>query len=530
MKSLGFFLSLFILHFSFGIASSQIYRPEDWVSYIDSRYVTSIAGDLQTIYVGTLGGVLRYDRMTEEWIDPLTQASGLGGSSVQLIAIDRLTSQPWFLTEEALAVYQPLSYHFSHFTSLGDLSPKEVQSIGMNPDAIWLEGGSKKVKFDRGRRVWESVSNFPEEIEWFGKRDPDSLDNPKYRFLSPYTVQDKKFREYPMTALIKDGKDLWVGTWGYGVFRYSTFSFLGEKLLSGLSHSNVEAMAKEGESLWFGGSGVTLWNREESASGRWHHIDVEVGFKPVLTGVTSILTEPDSGAHDSGGRVWFGTSDGLIRYQVKDGFWKTLRKFHGLPHNSVTALALDGEEIWIGTKRGLGKISRYGERVISIKELKDLEIYDLYVQPDYLWVATSSGVFLLNKGEGKWGILEDPEGNTGFGTTALEGDGDLIWFGTLIGVLVYDTKEKRWDRFSSELFLPNRRINDFAADEENLWVGTDGGVAKYRKGERTWQTYTISDGLISNVVKAILLDGDYIFFATPKGVTKFYWNDPFLPK
>ena len=513
------FAFLFLI---FDSSYSQVYRPGDWVSYVDSRYITSIASDLKTIYFGIPEGILRFDRLTENWEDPITH---LGGGSVRLIAVDPISLEPWFLTEEAMAIYNPLSYNFKYYTSLGDISPKEVESIGMNLDGVWVEGGSKMARFDRMRREWESVASFPDEIEWFGKRSPDSLN--QYRFLTPFKVKDKKFREYPITALKRDERDLWVGTWGYGIFRYSLNTYLGEHIPYGLAHSNASAMAKEGKDLWFGGSGVTLWRQGEGGEGGWDNLDPDL----FPEGVTSILPEPfstDSVKSSRGRRVWFGTPHGLIRYEEESGFWKVFSKFHGLPDPAVTVLSMDGEEIWIGTRKGLGNISRTGERILSLPELKKLEINDLLVQPDFLWAATSSGVLILNKKEGKWGILDDPDGNTGFGTISIEGDGEIVWFGTRLGLLAYDTKEKRWDRFSSEVFLPNREINDIEADAENLWVGTNDGVARYRKKEGRWQIYTTTDGLLSNIVNAVLLDGDYVFFGTPKGVTRFYWKDPFL--
>lgn len=201
------------------IAFGQIFRPEDWVHYTDSRYITSITGDLKTLYFATTRGILQYDRLKEEWKDPLPVIASLKEGPVRLIATDPFAPQLWLLTEEGLFLYLTSSYRVTEYTSLGGLFPREVESMGINAEGLWVEGGSRKVKFDRRERDWEVVLNYPLDITWFGKRSSDSLTSPEYRFLAPFTVKDEKFREYPITALKKDGKDLWVGTWGYGVFR-----------------------------------------------------------------------------------------------------------------------------------------------------------------------------------------------------------------------------------------------------------------------------------------------------------------------
>jgi ligand-binding sensor domain-containing protein len=487
---------------------------------------------LKTIYFGTTGGVLQYDRLRGEWSNPLNFSTGLTGGAVHLIAVDIQTLHPWFVTEKAVVRYNPLSFKFTHYTSIGDLSPGDIESIGMNPDGVWVEGKSRKIKYNRSKNIWVPVSVFPEDIRWKGEREADSLSSSQNRFLAPFTIRDKKFRDFSITAVEKDGKDLWVGTWGLGVFRYSTFSFLGEPVSYGLAHPDVETMVKENESIWFGGSGLSVWDREGNPSG-WRHLDPDIFSQ----GVTDILFESnraDTGKSEE--KIWIGTRDGLIRYHNKSGFWKVFRRNHGLPHKHVTALAQDGDALWIGTEKGLGNFALYGERIVPVEELKNVEILDIYVQPPdkgeslnpFVWVATSTGVLMFNKEERKWGIMEDPEGNTGFGVTAIEGDGKTIWFATFLSLLSFDIEKKRWDRYSSQLFLPNSYINDLEADNTNLWVGTDGGVAKYRKDDMTWKTYSTLDGLISNLVNDILIDGDYIFFATPVGVTKFYWNDPFV--
>ena len=58
-------------------AQARWYELEDWVSYGVFRHVTSMDRDDEYLYIGTTGGVMRYDHWKEQWDTPLTTSSGL---------------------------------------------------------------------------------------------------------------------------------------------------------------------------------------------------------------------------------------------------------------------------------------------------------------------------------------------------------------------------------------------------------------------------------------------------------------------
>ena len=69
-----------------------------------------------------------------------------------------------------------------------------------------------------------------------------------------------------------------------------------------------------------------------------------------------------------GSSVWFGFFDaGLARYDEKTvpegdetaGAWTQFMEGNGLAHNSVLSMTVDGNCIWVGTRRGL---TRYDKR------------------------------------------------------------------------------------------------------------------------------------------------------------------------
>ncbi|MGB9596736.1 MAG: two-component regulator propeller domain-containing protein, partial [Candidatus Poribacteria bacterium] len=57
--------------------------------------------------------------------------------------------------------------------------------------------------------------------------------------------------------------------------------------------------------------------------------------------------------------VWFGTYDaGIIRYDKEKKNWQFFSKKDGLSHNCIVSIAVDGDQIWIGTQRGLTRYDK----------------------------------------------------------------------------------------------------------------------------------------------------------------------------
>ena len=63
------------------------------------------------------------------------------------------------------------------------------------------------------------------------------------------------------------------------------------------------------------------------------------------------------------GMIWIGSSKGLFRYNKKGGKddkWKRFTTRDGLPNNNICGLVINGNDVWVSTYRGLGKISSNG--------------------------------------------------------------------------------------------------------------------------------------------------------------------------
>lgn len=206
------------------------------------------------------------------------------------------------------------------------------------------------------------------------------------------------------------------------------------------------------------------------------------------------------------GDLWFGTQDGLVRF---DGLTLKVfgkRAFPELRSNFVRALAEDADgTLWIGTSRGLSRL-RDGVFVTydSADGLADNIVSALAVdRRGQVWIGTGNGLSRLEAG--RFTTFGRREGLAGAGVTALLAAPDgTLWAGTKQGLsrLVDGT----FTTYTKRQGLPDDDVRALALDPEGrLWVGTAGGppVRIEADGRRFRSPYR---GWPAGTVQALLVD------------------------
>ena len=174
------------------------------------------------------------------------------------------------------------------------------------------------------------------------------------------------------------------------------------------------------------------------------------------------------------GYIWFGTEEGLVRY---DGLnFKTYDKYNtsDIKHNSIWCLYEDRSgTLWIGTRGG------------GLSKYKDSK---------FTHYTTQEGL----SNDQVYSIFEDKNG--------------LLWIGTLGGGLNQLSFPKEMDskpvikHYTTQEGLSNDQVRSIYEDRNgNLWIGTlGGGLNRYKDGEFTH--YTTQDGLSNDQVRCIYED------------------------
>jgi signal transduction histidine kinase/ligand-binding sensor domain-containing protein/CheY-like chemotaxis protein len=214
---------------------------------------------------------------------------------------------------------------------------------------------------------------------------------------------------------------------------------------------------------------------------------------------------------DSYGFMWFGTQDGLNKF---DGYQFTVYKHHSknnksLPANNVLTICEDKKgNIWVGTRMGgLSKFDRKKDEFINLKAdpknpsaLSNNNIIYLFNDAkNNLWIGTDNGLNLLMSGKtGFKHFVHSAKDTTSLSSASVysicEDSYHRLWVGTNNGLNLYNEKSGNFKRFTHDKknnkSISDNSINAIAEDEHhNLWVGTNNGLNLLNRSSLTFNRY-----------------------------------------
>ncbi|HAW08881.1 MAG TPA: hypothetical protein DCW42_06910 [Bacteroidetes bacterium] len=238
---------------------------------------------------------------------------------------------------------------------------------------------------------------------------------------------------------------------------------------------------------------------------------------------------------DSRGFMWFGTNDGLNRF---DGVnFKTYRKQQNDPYslgnNFIHCLIEDSYgRFLIGTKSGLYLYNRDLENFshIIIDKKKEISVNSIIEDPDgKIWVATNGqGFYELDsdlsvkahylsnnsknglKNNFIWSIAKD---NTG-----------TIWLGTVGGGLVsFNSKRNLFINYKDipQIDIKDTKIFSIYCDiDNNIWIGTStSGLCRYNP-QTGKIVYYLQDNVL-NIRSITEYSSDELIMGSERGLIKF---------
>jgi tetratricopeptide (TPR) repeat protein len=189
--------------------------------------------------------------------------------------------------------------------------------------------------------------------------------------------------------------------------------------------------------------------------------------------------DPEGARHYlSSGRLTDLTAEdqSLLRRLVRRLQWRTLDPpALGLNDGNVSALAADGDDLWIGTwnggvarysaARGQATVFREGSQTLTANTVRCLA-----VASGRVWIGTYQGLFVYSKAASAWQEVERFGGASPMRVETVVAAGERVFVGTLgDGLWVLD--RGTWQRLSRG-GLPGEFVTCLLAAEGELLVGT----------------------------------------------------------
>ena len=189
---------------------------------------------------------------------------------------------------------------------------------------------------------------------------------------------------------------------------------------------------------------------------------------------------------DNLGNMWFGTQEGVTRFDGKN--FVSFTEKNGLSNDRIRHITKDRSgNLWFGTY--FGGICRFsGEEFIHFTESDGItsdQVLSVFNNDDGdTWLGTLEGVTELKpKVDGTWEIIPNPLGNE-FSkrsiNTIVGAPNDEIWFGSDNGILVKKGKEITQLNTDGQPLEENVKAI-LIEPEGHIWVGSDQGVTRFEK-------------------------------------------------
>ncbi len=488
MRELVCRLAILLVGLTTAVSAQRLlnfYAPDDWVSYTNTRFITGIARGFNTVYFATNGGILRYDRITERWLPPLTTSSGMPDNRVRRLAVDRLTDEIWIETPIGLSYFSPTFEDWSSTTDFPN---------------------------DKEARTAFRASSMPQYFTPFG-----------YSFFAPDRLLDRYHLEYRITQYLQDDAGIaWLGIWGLGPGKIDDPAGQMVLLPQGPYDDDIADLEVVDNEIWFLGGGlgfpgmISVYDRETQD---WNYFDSR-REREILSDQYYTIT------HDKS-RVWIGAEIGLIEYDRKERRFSSYSGFSGISGERVTALLPIKNNLLIGTERGVSIFDLARDSIYEANTAltRNLQIYDFALRDTTIFAASDIGVLVLQWGGSAWRrlLLDSPTLRSA--VYDIDVVDSLLYAVGQDGVVVVNLNDLSFTLHDRVTVFRGAELTCLLVHEGFIWAGGGDGAFRFNPRKSNWYRYTTRDGLIAQRVRSLAADGNHIWIGTEGGATRFFWKN-----
>ena len=299
-----------------------------WVRYTSgnelvSSYVTGIAFDsLGNVYVASRGfpggsargGVSKYDG--SKWIK-YSSGEGFPTDYVWSIAVDK-NNAVWVGTDNGALKFT-------------DFNNKKWEWVGPT-----------------GKDVWR-IAIDDSDNKWFGTSDGLFMYN--NNSWTNYSTSNGIVDNYIECIRFDSSKNIWIGTCG-GISKFDGSKWTNYSTAEGLSGDLVRTLIIDNSNNVWCGVSTSSENKicRLNSNGSWSYYGSSEGIPASVFWVFS-------SAVDKNGNIWFGTDEGLFKFDGNKFINYTIADSQNDPVRLIWELAADRNNMWIGTDNGVYRYS-----------------------------------------------------------------------------------------------------------------------------------------------------------------------------
>lgn len=245
-------------------------------------------------------------------------------------------------------------------------------------------------------------------------------------------------------------------------------------------------------------------------------------------------------AEDGEGNLWFGTLDGVVKYNPVSKVYKEYNNRPGkknvIYYNSIRGLTADDDNhLWIATGRGINRLHFLTGKMDFFTE-KDSVSQGFYFgtstdNAGNIWFACrdGAGLYYYQKSDKKFYSIATHKYLRrffGYGCRYIFQDSkNRYWIGfNGSGLAMYDPKNGQVETWSSISKKQGAIAGDYVVDIKqdktgSIWVSTFNGLTSIHPETFIIKNYTTSNGLLSNTISSLGIDSlNRIWIGTARGL------------
>ena len=505
-------------------------------------FVTAVAADGDTLWLGTSSGPAMYDTTSQKWTQLETQGDNLAAIVLSVLVRDGMV---WFGGAGGAWRYS-IADRKMHQAGVG--LPGTYVNVLFSADGVLWAGTRQGVaQYDAAQGHWVPMP-FNEQLPVSNVTALDFRDGTLWvgtpQGLGSYTIASEVWRlisgvPYSIRDILCDTEEtLWLAT-SVGLVEYQPSNggkvrHQSRPVREPFLETKVSNIKFDGDYIWFNNwasspnGAILRFHRSTGAWQRFTRLDIlQATQKRSMTLVRWSHVDTDA--------VWFTTDYGVLRYDKMADTWQHFTIEDGLSTNDADRIAVSEHSVWVIPMIGV-ELSHYSKKtgkweVISPgKEMQIERLNALAVDGPEVWFGSGRGLHRYNEFTREWRNFTPRDGLAGRGAEWITADEDFIWVArsewdrdSNRPLSRYNKKTEKWDTFSTSDVLASHTIRRIIATKDDVWIlyrpWTKKGVTRYDRRTGEWTTIKSGQGTLE-----LAVDDDYLWLAAPNnGLRRFHF-------